>query len=247
MAVMPAVAPWKDILTDTAGSLDIQPVTPAASLQLLTQANSLVHRALSMPYAVTGLSCDTSNTTTINATATVSGKIYKIVTAGSTNFVSIGAESDDVGQVFVATGAGSGTGTVKTLWYWAQRVNAGCAYLRPRTVVGVTPAAGDVEVPKVYTGSTSSSLTTTSAIISCDIEATGTIPDYPPGASPVVTDGADTYNGSPSAIENRAYEVHSLDTAGANPADNVPYTEGFAGTNIHGMAALWTERDMSGL
>lgn len=42
----------------------------------------------------------------------VVGKSYQIVTVGSTNFISIGASSNTVGVIFVATGLASGTGTV---------------------------------------------------------------------------------------------------------------------------------------
>ena len=48
----------------------------------------------------------------INATAIVVGNTYKIVTQGNTNFLSIGAPTNNVGQVFTATAVGSGSGTV---------------------------------------------------------------------------------------------------------------------------------------
>lgn len=47
----------------------------------------------------------------IDATALVSGTKYKIVTAGDTDFTAIGAADSNVGTIFVATGAGTGTGT----------------------------------------------------------------------------------------------------------------------------------------
>ena len=46
------------------------------------------------------------------STSIVSGERYIIQTVGDSNFVSIGAESNTVGVVFVATGVGTGTGTV---------------------------------------------------------------------------------------------------------------------------------------
>jgi len=46
----------------------------------------------------------------IDAGAFVIGTTYQIVTVGSTNFVGIGAASNAVGTVFVATGAGIGSG-----------------------------------------------------------------------------------------------------------------------------------------
>ena len=44
------------------------------------------------------------------ATGFVTGEIYRITTVGNTDFQAIGATEDAVGVVFVATGAGSGTG-----------------------------------------------------------------------------------------------------------------------------------------
>jgi hypothetical protein len=45
-----------------------------------------------------------------NAGSFVVGQSYKIVTVGTTNFRAIGATSNTVGNIFTATGAGSGTG-----------------------------------------------------------------------------------------------------------------------------------------
>jgi len=45
-------------------------------------------------------------------TTTVDGSGYFIATIGDTDFTSIGADSNTVGAYFVATGSGSGTGTV---------------------------------------------------------------------------------------------------------------------------------------
>jgi hypothetical protein len=49
---------------------------------------------------------------TVQATAIISGNTYVITSTGSTLFTTIGSSSNDVGTVFVATGAGSGSGTV---------------------------------------------------------------------------------------------------------------------------------------
>jgi len=49
----------------------------------------------------------------VAATAIVAGVSYFIDTVGDTNFVSIGADSNDVGVYFVATAAGTGTGTAR--------------------------------------------------------------------------------------------------------------------------------------
>jgi len=54
----------------------------------------------------------------ITAGSFVSGTLYQIVSLGTTNFNSVGLPANltpAVGQVFVATGVGSGTGTVKAV------------------------------------------------------------------------------------------------------------------------------------
>lgn len=49
----------------------------------------------------------------VNAGSFVVGQTYQIVSAGSTNFTLIGAANNNVGTRFVATGAGTGTGTAR--------------------------------------------------------------------------------------------------------------------------------------
>jgi hypothetical protein len=49
---------------------------------------------------------------TVQAAGIVSGNTYVITSTGSTSFTAIGSSSNSVGTVFVATGAGSGSGTV---------------------------------------------------------------------------------------------------------------------------------------
>jgi hypothetical protein len=49
----------------------------------------------------------------IAATAIVSGSGYFIATVGNTNFTAIGSSANTVGEYFVATGAGTGTGTAR--------------------------------------------------------------------------------------------------------------------------------------
>ena len=50
---------------------------------------------------------------TLTAGAFVIGNTYLITSIGTTNFVNIGATSNTVGVLFIATGVGSGTGTAK--------------------------------------------------------------------------------------------------------------------------------------
>jgi hypothetical protein len=83
-------------------------------------------------YATGGVS---SNTTKANAI--VANVKYQIETLGNTNFTSIGASINTVGEIFIATGAGTGTGTainlvdrynaIQTIGYWANSGN-GQAY-----------------------------------------------------------------------------------------------------------------------
>ena len=53
--------------------------------------------------------------TTVTAGSFVTGATYQILTVGTTSFTSIGASANTVGIVFVATGAGSGTGTANLI------------------------------------------------------------------------------------------------------------------------------------
>jgi len=57
--------------------------------------------------------CDEAVTlSTVPATSMVAGTTYTIATLGTTNFTSFGAAANTVGTTFVATAAGTGTGTV---------------------------------------------------------------------------------------------------------------------------------------
>jgi hypothetical protein len=63
------------------------------------------------PAGVTGVACIFSSGGIFTAGAFVVGLSYVIVTVGTTNFTAIGAASNTVGVVFVATGIGTGDGT----------------------------------------------------------------------------------------------------------------------------------------
>jgi len=55
--------------------------------------------------------------TTVMATALVAGEVYQITDLGSTNFVLVGAKTNEVGVYFTASGPGLGTGSVrKGIW-----------------------------------------------------------------------------------------------------------------------------------
>ena len=53
--------------------------------------------------------------TEVNAGSFVVGEEYVITSVGTTDFQAIGANADEVGEVFTATGVGSGTGTADTV------------------------------------------------------------------------------------------------------------------------------------
>jgi hypothetical protein len=52
---------------------------------------------------------------TVNAGSFVTGKTYMITSVGNTNWTAVGASGGYIGQSFVATGAGSGTGTASSV------------------------------------------------------------------------------------------------------------------------------------
>lgn len=63
--------------------------------------------------------------TAIVASSMVSGRVYKIISIGTSNFTNFGASENTVGTIFVATSAGTGTGTVSLMATWTQTSNSG--------------------------------------------------------------------------------------------------------------------------
>jgi|688.fasta_scaffold26209_2 hypothetical protein len=61
----------------------------------------------------------------IVASSMVAGKVYKIISVGTSNFVNFGASENTVGTIFTATDAGAGTGTVSLVATWTQSLNSG--------------------------------------------------------------------------------------------------------------------------
>ena len=53
------------------------------------------------------------SSTLVTAGSFTTGKSYRIVSTGNTDFTAIGSSSNSVGTVFTASGAGSGTGTAR--------------------------------------------------------------------------------------------------------------------------------------
>jgi hypothetical protein len=73
---------------------------------------------LSQPYTIQTLGTTTNaqwntiaNTTNVGATSLVAGRTYVIVSPGITDFTLIGAANNNIGTSFIATGAGTGSGT----------------------------------------------------------------------------------------------------------------------------------------
>ena len=62
---------------------------------------------------------------TISVSAMLEDQAYKVVTVGTTAFTTIGASESTVGTKFIATGAGSGSGTVAALASWTQTNSSG--------------------------------------------------------------------------------------------------------------------------
>jgi hypothetical protein len=58
--------------------------------------------------------------TTIAASSMQVGKVYKIITVGSTTFTNFGASSNTTGIIFTASAVGTGTGTVARVASWTQ-------------------------------------------------------------------------------------------------------------------------------
>ena len=68
----------------------------------------------SSPFANDSSSIAYEQGNSVTAGAFIVGQSYLITSVGTTNFVAIGASSNATGIYFIATGAGSGTGTAKT-------------------------------------------------------------------------------------------------------------------------------------
>ena len=86
----------------------------------------------------------TTTVTTTNAGSFVTGTYYAISSAGSTDFTAIGSDDNDVGTVFQATGAGSGTGAAVSHTHTSSLHSASSKY---------TPIFGLEEYKTPLTGS----------------------------------------------------------------------------------------------
>ena len=79
----------------------------------------------------------TASVETVTAGNFIVGNTYIILSAGTTNFVQIGATSNTVGTVFVAAGAGIGTGTAYANFLTIQVISVDLAYINAKLTVSV--------------------------------------------------------------------------------------------------------------
>lgn len=104
----------------------------------------------------------------VAATAIVAGKLYEIVTHGTTNFMALGAADNNPGTKFIASGAGTGTGTATaavsgspdTLTRTFELAGSveHIAYVKQKVTVAAIPAALVFSSP-VTSGATFTALT----------------------------------------------------------------------------------------
>ncbi len=111
---------WESIDTCDNANWDIENliVSGEGSNRSLYAVNSLggVHKVDSRTDGNDVLSVgDYQTLGSVNAGSFVTGEYYQIEAAGNTNFTLVGAANSVVGTVFIATGAGSGTGTAQLL------------------------------------------------------------------------------------------------------------------------------------
>jgi hypothetical protein len=258
--VQPNYAQWQDVLDDTPAEW-LTDVAPAADLITLVRLNALVHHAMSQPYPVCGLSCNTSyelsgthaislglgqvtgtgsNYTTeltVGDPITVAGESRKVATISSNTVLTVSTNF---------TASSSGNWASRGTWYWAQRLNAGAALLQGRVFIAVNPSV--TETPSDISLMSSSSGIAANDRIPIEVSATGARV-YPPGAQVIPLLSSENYAATPTEPTDRLYEVYIRSTGQATTPDTeLPYTEGFSGVGMHGMTAKWTAvADMNSL
>ena len=87
-----------------------QPVTTAQQSRVFI--NAPVHPTDGIAIVVLGQDL-------VSAGEFIVGRSYTIITVGNTNWIAIGAAANSVGETFVATAAGSGSGTATTIYGWS--------------------------------------------------------------------------------------------------------------------------------
>ena len=89
----------------------------------------------------------TTTTDDVAAGSFVTDSYYKITAVGTTDFTAVSANSSTVGEIFKATGAGSGTGTADLITkpkHIGTRIRYHGAEIRIDHVRNETVAVGDV-------------------------------------------------------------------------------------------------------
>jgi hypothetical protein len=157
-------------------------------------------------YTISTLGTDTLVTNL--ATALVSGREYKILTVGDTDFTTVGSSNNNVGTIFTATGVGTGTGTVTTFeTFTAQTLVEGEEYriLVPGTTDFTALGAADSVVGTVFTKNSTTGLGDGTANSTSDEVATTVQANWEAAGAPPVTAAG-------SFVVGKQYSIVSLGT-----------------------------------
>ncbi len=134
--------------------------------------------------------------------------------------------------------------------HWMQRIGPGCAFLRARFHLGVEPSLADGITPDLSAFSSSSGVGVNDEIL-VQSEINGKLPATGGAFGPQEFEilGAEVFDEFPTAPTDRLYEIFNAEFDATAVTDKeLPYTEGFHGTGMHGMSGLWNgERDMNDL
>ena len=115
-----------------------------------------------------------ANNPIVNAGSFVSGQWYQITTVGTTNFAGIGATSNTLGVIFLASGVGSGTGQAQALATLTTATN---------TAAGATGGGGQFNMSATYN-------------MTCDLRAAATVCLNVTGATNMTLSGLRIIGGS---------------------------------------------------
>tara|TARA_B100000085_G_scaffold88352_1_gene79728 strand:+ start:1789 stop:8022 length:6234 start_codon:yes stop_codon:yes gene_type:complete len=173
----------------------------------------------------THLNITTAEDFTIASTASTAGEQYVIVTTGTSNFTSIGASSNAVGVIFTATGAGSGSGTLRPL---GEKVTG-----------GTSGATGTIELD-----STSESVNITGVSIASPAVITTGGHNFKEGQQVTITGATGLTLADSSVVSTQVFTVRNpdattfelYDTDGTTAVEVIAYTSG--GTAAHGVCML---------
>jgi hypothetical protein len=169
-------------------------------------------------------SLHTGVTPTVTAGSFIIGKTYKIVTPGSTNFVTIGAANSFANTVFTATGVGSGDGT-------AERVGQ----ITGKWATGSATIAGPIAIDTWVDGATNIELMSFKTNYNTSASATARL--YSP-ASTIGTSELAFGNAFPDSDPVFKMDVRlNTVTFGGSSATNLPTMTVVAGTTSGGVVS----------